>query len=540
MQPQTMNKNCETCRQPFTATRVYKRYCSSECRNRAPKKASAIPRGGREGPKASPRPCKQCGNEFQPGYRRSEAELCSRKCQGTWINANGLGPRHNDENLLASIVSVINTHERCLSQEELMAEVGTTHKVLLSRKWSMEFLYSSAARTYEAPLFASRFQDRVYSVLREIVPDLEIENDKPLPGMHGFKKGELRADMFIKDLNLIVEADGKQHLTGRGDLANLDYIRANDRLKEEYAAANGITLIRIPETVDSRSIKSQLLRGIRRVRPGFRPLNPSNALNKSGTRRRMPKRREVSGRPRRKTGEKGEPLHDVYCRGCHAHPSYKNGNTYHCVTCWDRWNEVRRSARVLEASDVKAFQEELTAFIKSRGRYVWHPEVYLYLRALSREDLKARGIKVSSICRDLGYFAPPDDRVTREFAQRVRDYVERHVETHGRTPGVREVMKGTRLDHDTLWSCMDYDVYIAELGGKLTTNVRHRFRDAEEFLQAAIRVVKEAGHWLPITSIVKRLGMSHPAYLAHFKDVRTKEIHEKAGVSKKPDRTGQQ
>lgn len=93
-------------------------------------------------------------------------------------------------------------------------------------------------------------------------------------------------------------------------------------------------------------------------------------------------------------------------------------------------------------------------------------------------------------------------------------------------------MKGTRLDHDTLWACMDFEAYIAELGGKLNTSVRYRFRDAEEFLQAAILVVRDAGHWLPITAIVKRLGMSHPAYLSHFKHIRTREIHEKAGVHK--------
>lgn len=530
MKPQPLKKCCETCRRPFTTTLVYKRYCSSECRNRAAKKASATPGGVREGPKASPRLCKHCGKVFQPGYRRPEAQLCSRKCQGTWINANGLGPRHDDKKLLVRIVSVITAHERCLSQEELMAEVGTTHKVLLARKWSMEFLYSSAGRTYEPPHLFSRFEERVYSTLCEIVPDMEIEYDKPLPGMLGFKKGDLRADFFIKDLNLIVEADGGQHLDGRGDLDNLDYIRANDRLKDDYAGAAGITLIRIPETVDTRSIRAQLLMGIRRARPGFRPLRPSNALRGPRSTRSMPKRRKCSDRPRRKLGEKGEPLNDVYCRGCHERPSYKNGGTYFCPKCWDRWNEVRRSARVLEASDVGAFKEELVGFIKERGRYVWHPEIYLYLRAISGEDLKAHGIKAVRICRDLGLFPPSDDRITLEFAKRVRDFCERFVENYSKTPTVTAVLKGVRIDHDSLWSCMDYEAYIAELGGKLNTNVRHRFRDPEEFLQAAIRVVREAGHWMPITAIVKKLGMSHPAYLAHFKNIRTKEIHEKAGV----------
>lgn len=452
------------------------------------------------------------------------------------MRANGNGPWLDNKTLLTKIVSVINTHERCLSQEELMAEAGVSHKVLNTRGWSMDFLYRSAGRIYERPHLNSRFEDRVYSVLSEIVPDMEMKWNKPLPGMSGFKGGDLRVDFFVEDLNLIVEADGDQHLHGRGDLDNLEYIRANDRLKNQYAAANGITLIRIPETVDTRSIKAQLLRGIRRARPRFRPLTPSNTPNSTRPTRRMPKRREASGRPGLKRGERGEPLHDVYCRGCHARPSYKNINSYLCETCWDRWNEVRRSARVLDASDVEVFKEELAAFIKSRGRYVWHPEVYLYLRVISAADLKAHGIKVSKICRELRLFAPPDDRITGELAQRVRDYVEGHVKTHSKTPSVREVLKGAHLDHEALWSCMDYEAYIAELGGKIPTDLRHRFRDAEEFRQSAIQVVREAGHWLPMTAILKGVGVSYPAYSGKFLEVGAKEINERAGFSQKADR----
>ena len=468
MKPQKLKKSCETCNQTFTTTRAYKRYCSSECRNSAAKQVPAAPVGGREGQSRSPRPCAHCGKIFQPQGRRTNTKLCSRTCQGTWINAKGLGPRHDDEELLTRLTSVIASHVRCLSQEELLAEAHISHKVLLARQWKMEFLYDKAGRTYEAPHLSSRFEERVNAALSEITPGMEIETDKPLPGMHGFKDGELRADMFVKDLNLIVEADGDQHLHGRGDLEKLDYIRANDRLKDEYAAANGITLIRIAETIDRRLIKAKLLRGIRRDRPGFRPLNPSNALTNAGSTRRMPKRRNGGGRPRRNAGDMGEPLRDVYCRGCHTRPSYENRSTYLCASCWTRWNEVRRSTRVLEASEVSSLKEDLIAFIKSRGRYVWQPEVLMYFRAISGEDLKAHGIKVKRICRDLGLFAPPDDRITSEFSQRVRHFVERHIETHSRTPSVREVLNEAHLDHDTLWNCMDYEAYVAKLGEKRT------------------------------------------------------------------------
>lgn len=528
-------RHCKSCGDPITAPRK-KFYCSTGCRNQAAMKPSAQTEGHDENGKAPARPCIQCTTPFQPHWRRPDARFCSRKCQGLGINAQGLGPRHDDDELLARLTKVINAHQRCLSQEELMAEAGTTHKVLRARNWTMEFLYGEAGRTYERPRLSSRFEERVYSVVGDLFPDSEIETDKPLSGMHGFKKGKLLADMFIKDMGLIIEADGKQHLTGRDDPEKLEYIRANDRLKDEYAACHGLALIRVAETVDVRTIRAQLLRGIRRVRPGFRPPRPSITANGASSKRRMPKRRNASARPRRKLGDMGEPLYDVYCRGCHTRPSFKNGNTYFCPPCWDRWNEVRRSARVLTPSEAPTLKGQIVEFIKSRGRYVWHPEVYIHLRAITAEDLKSCGIKVARICRELGYYAPADDRLTLEFTQRVRAFVELHIQEHGRTPGVCELRDGLHIDTEALWAHMDYEAYIAELGGTLATNVRHRFRDADEFLEAAIQVVKEAGHFLPITSIVKKLGMCHPAYLAHFKHIRTKEIHQKAGVPIDRDR----
>lgn len=64
---------------------------------------------------------------------------------------------------------------------------------------------------------------------------------------------------------------------------------------------------------------------------------------------------------------------------------------------------------------------------------------------------------------------------TREFIQWVKGFAELYVQEHGRAPNVTETLKGAPIDHDTLWKCMDYEAYIAELGGKLATNVRHRF-----------------------------------------------------------------
>ena len=516
---------CQLCHESFPCSGAGRyRYCSA-CREKYP---TTIPQ-------QSKKPCEQCGEPFT--HMRKDARFCSFTCSSKWLNATGQGPRYDDSELLARIVTVINSHERCLSQEELLAEARVTHKVLLAREWTMEFLYTSAGRSYDAPVLNSRFEERVYSVLSDLVPGMVIEHDKTLPGMLGFKKGEQRADLFIQELNLLVEADGDQHLDGRGDLENLDYIQANDRLKNNYALSNGITLIRIPYTVDTRSIKAQLLRGIRRAHPRFRPLKPSNT---SAPARRMPARRNTSNRPKIKRGEKGVPVSDIYCRGCHERPSYKHGKTYLCATCWERSGELWLTSRALQVDEILTLKDELDAFIKGRGRYVWHPEVYLHFRPVSAADLKRVGIKVATICRELGLFAPEDDRIGQETVQRVKDFVINHLNVHEKLPMLRKVLKEVGIDHTTLWTYMDYDQFVAGLGGRDRAIIRYRFRDAGEFLKAAADVVLKAGRSMRMREIVDAVGISYPTYLSNFKSVRSEDIHDKAGVprfsrdSKKP------
>lgn len=479
-------------------------------------------------PRQSENPCKQCGKPFT--HMRPKVRFCSSKCSSTWTNANGHGPRHDDDALLGRFVAVISRHERCLSKEELIMESGSSAKAMDTRNWSMRSLYEHAGRSYDPPVLSSRFADRVYSVISEIVPDMEIEFDKPLPGMHGFKGGKLRADFFIRDLDLIVEADGKQHLTGRDDLDRLDYIRANDRLKDEYAEANGLTLIRIPETVDSRSIKARLLRGIRRARPRFRQHNPSNADSTSGSVRRMPTRRNVSDRPAKKRGEMGEPEPDIYCRGCHARPSFKNKGTYLCEKCWGKSHDLWLTSRVLQKNQVTEIRSKIEDYIRDKCRYVWQSEIYLYCCHFSITDLKKNGIVVAKICRSLGFFAPEDDGISRATVSRVKDFVSKYHGVHRKYPGVRTMMKELGIDHQTLWSYMDYNKFIEDLGGRAVSHVRFRYSSNDEFLHAAAQVVEAAGHPMPMTSIFEALGICYPAYLANFKLVRSEHIHDLAGV----------
>jgi hypothetical protein len=230
------------------------------------------------------------------------------------------------------------------------------------------------------------------------------------------------------------------------------------------------------------------------------------------------------------TLSKYEPHHDIYCRGCHARPSYKNRATYLCAECWDRYNLLWRSAEELDDSEVDAFRSDLTAFIKSRNRYVWHPEIYMYLKPISIGELKRHNLKVAVTCRELGLYAPADDRTTRETVERIKAFVMDFIAIHQRVPKVTEVLKGAKVDHTTLWSCMDYDAYIKGLGGRLKMEMRHRFHGKDDFLDAAADIVREHGCPLHMTVILDELGVSYPAYLDHFESVTPDEIHDKAGI----------
>lgn len=64
-------------------------------------------------------------------------------------------------------------------------------------------------------------------------------------------KRALSFDFYIKKQNTLIEYDGKQHfkpINLFGGESYLAYVRANDKIKNKFAADNKIRLIRIPYT----------------------------------------------------------------------------------------------------------------------------------------------------------------------------------------------------------------------------------------------------------------------------------------------------
>ena len=507
------NRTCPSCTKPFVLGldgnrgRGGRKFCD-DCR-----------KGGRKGLKAPPRRCKQCDKPFQPGWTRGDAELCSRKCQGYWINANGLGPKHDDEKLLKRILRAIRTTPYTMSQEMLCKVTSVSCATLNCRGWTMEFLYKEAGRSYAPPELDSRCEDRAHAALRSLFPDEEIIPQARFPGLVSEKGRMLPVDFYIRSRNLIVEIDGPHHHAPAWDESSFERTQANDQVRNRFAEENGIILLRIPSSAISSTIEKEVLQKLQDPGRGISNLEGPACLPP-----REPAQKKA------KTNPLESPLHDVYCRGCHARPSFQQTASYLCKSCWALSRGLRRKSQKLDPGEVDDFRKELERFVADRGRYVWHPEVYLHLRPVAIGELKRHNINVTKTCRKLGFFAPEDDRKAAEKSQCVKEFVTNFHAENGRPPNVRETLKHTGIDHETLWSCMDYDAFVRSLGGRNRAHVRFRFKNEEKFLMCASQVVKKAGRPLLMTFILDQLQISYPAYLEHFRSVTSEAIHERAGI----------
>jgi hypothetical protein len=94
----------------------------------------------------------------------------------------------------------------------------------------------------------SRLQRKVMKILEELIPGRFYVDYSPANGPRSARNRPLRFDFWIPSLNSIIEVDGKLHEQpwkdsyGREGMLRL---QDNDRLKDEWATANKLTLLRI-------------------------------------------------------------------------------------------------------------------------------------------------------------------------------------------------------------------------------------------------------------------------------------------------------
>lgn len=147
--------------------------------------------------------------------------------------------------------------KRYVVRNELAVHLGISGSLLSVHKLDIEGINREMGYTAKNKAFESLVGD----VLKETFPDHVFEKQKWFEGCGTVvnKRGRLRFDFYCEKLNLLVEADGPAHYNERDWRHSSDLIR-RDKVKNDFANKAGITLIRIPYTVnyDVNKIKQYL------------------------------------------------------------------------------------------------------------------------------------------------------------------------------------------------------------------------------------------------------------------------------------------
>ena len=182
--------------------------------------------------------CKTCNIVFSPKYHISKnqtLEYCSKSCASKYIRQSKL----NKSQLELDIKKIIKSKDTYLTKVEICNLLKMSSRTLSIHKISTKSLNQELGYFKSASIF----EDRVRRILSLRYSDIQLEytfSDCLSPKGH-----KLRFDFYIPSLNLIIEADGEQHI--RED-SYMPYPKEHDRIKEEYLELNNINLIRIPYT----------------------------------------------------------------------------------------------------------------------------------------------------------------------------------------------------------------------------------------------------------------------------------------------------
>jgi very-short-patch-repair endonuclease len=251
----TREYDCEQCGEAFTWNKKGNRPVRCEaCRNTGRRKVK------------NEEPCAFCGEQFTRTVGQP-ARFCSRACSSKGIHAEGQGHQYDTSDVLFRMVGYVKSAIHTPTYEDILDAVGVSDKWRLDRLPGLSVLdiFAKAGRKNKSR-FPSLFEEMVYYALLGAGLDNEdLERQKTFPDLHT-KSGRwpLRFDFFIERLNVLVEADGPQHVSkerqGRFDHKRT---KASDMIKQDYADRNGLVLLRIPYSPVYRKVVLEVTKQVR-------------------------------------------------------------------------------------------------------------------------------------------------------------------------------------------------------------------------------------------------------------------------------------
>lgn len=228
--------------------------------------------------------------------------------------------------------------------------------------------------------------------------------------------------------------------------------------------------------------------------------------------------------------ERNKPNGVILCRGCHSTKSTKCISTYLCPKCKERWRQVRRAPVRFPKESVPEIREAIKAFIANRDRYVWQQEVALWLAPFKGADLKKHGIKVATLCREMGYLAPREDaHVLDQAARAVSAFREIQAKT-GAPPAMAKWLKAAKMDFDTLHACVDVDELYDDPRRGTTRNIVRRFKSEADFKAELVNKLAEMGPTGTLVRAVEALGLTYKSFRDNFPGVSPEEVYAEAKV----------
>jgi hypothetical protein len=200
--------------------------------------------------------CKQCNRDFRAEYiskygyivTKDSALFCGKSCATKYQRGSLTKAMIEDE-----IIAFITSKNRYCNRNEILKGIARSPKTLVKFKISIKSIQKSIGFIKSKSLF----EEQIYTYLKKLFCNIECEKTfGDLLSPKGFK---LRVDFYIKEFNLIIEADGTQHNDKNNPRYN-SYYKKCDLLKNEYAKLHNINIVRIPysRTVTDDYIKPYL------------------------------------------------------------------------------------------------------------------------------------------------------------------------------------------------------------------------------------------------------------------------------------------
>lgn len=178
-------------------------------------------------------------------YYRWEIDLeeCHNLAGVSYVENHGIDIDHVQETLRR----LIQERKRYITSQELSEELSVSRSLLDIRRNSERIGLKKINLEHGYKLDRYSFERRVGELLGKVFPGVEIFTQKSFPDLKGLspdRRSILRYDFYLPSENLLVEADGPGHFVP-GCMYFSEEVVRRDALKNEYAAKNGIRLIRV-------------------------------------------------------------------------------------------------------------------------------------------------------------------------------------------------------------------------------------------------------------------------------------------------------